>query len=338
MSGHGKKLTKKSVAAIISVAAAALIVTALLIVNIFYPLKYLTAYLVSGKRSQSGVLTVHVLDVGQADCAIFELPEGGVLLVDGGDGSYSDTLKILKKLNSLDIDYIDYLVCTSVNDEHCGGLAEIISLKQVGKIYMPYCTIESITEGYAALCEAAKSSGAELCISEAGAGEEEGDFFFTFLSPADHNSPLSPYTELNSSPTEENMDNSSAVMWMEFAGTGIFWAGDVNSDILDYLAAEYILLEEVGDGLVLNGHTIDYSKCALIKVAKHGSEDSLCTTLLDLLNVSAAVISVGEDNAEGCPSMQVLADLYAFTSDIYITQHSGDVTFTIAADGTLTIS
>lgn len=338
MACNDKKLSKKTVAAIISVAAAALVITALLIVNLFYPLKYLTAYLVCGERSEGGVLTVHVLDVGQADCAILELPEGGVMLIDGGDGSYSDTLKILKKLNSLDIDYIDYLVCTSVNGEHCGGLAEIISLKKVGKIYMPYCTIESITDGYAALCGAAEESGAQICISEAGAGEEEGGFFFTFLSPANHNGPDSPYADLNSSPTEENMDNSSAVMWIEFAGTGIFWAGDVTADILGYLADEYAMLQEEGGGLLLNGHAIDYSKCAVIKVAKHGSEDASCTELLDILNVSAAVISVGEDNAEGCPSAQILADLYAFTKDVYITQHYGDITLTVAADGTFDIS
>lgn len=338
MAGTVKKLSKKTVAAIISVAAAALIVTALLVVNLFYPLKYLTAYFVSGSRSQSGVLTVHVLDVGQADCAILELPEGGVMLIDGGDGSYSDTLKILKKLNSLGIDYIDYAVCTSVNGEHCGGLADIISLKEVGKIYMPYCAIESVTSGYASLCEAARESGAQICISEVGAGEEEENFFFTFLSPADHTSPLSPYADLNASPSQATMDDSSAVMWIEFAGTGIFWAGDVTTDILNYLAEEYFLLKEEGGGLSWNGHVIDYTDCSVLKVAKHGSDDSLCTQLLDVLDISAAVISVGEENAEGCPALQVIADLYAFTDKIYTTQDYGDITLTVMADGTLAIS
>ncbi len=338
MAGFGKKLSKRSIAAIITTAAVSLVIAALFIVNLFCPLKYLTAYLVSGSHSQSGVLTVHVLDVGQADCAIFELPEGGVLLIDGGDGSYSNNLKIIKKLNSLDIDYIDYLVCTSVNEEHCGGLAEIISLKDVGKIYMPYCTVEDITDAFSSFCAAAEECGAEICISETGAGEEEGDFFFTFLSPTDHTSLLSPYADLNASPSQQTMDDSSAVLWIEFAGTGIFWAGDVTSDILVGLADEYILLEEAGDCLSWNGHTIDYSKCAVVKVAKHGSEDSVCTELLNLLNVSAAIISVGEDNGEGCPSLQILADLYAFTGDVYITQHYGGITLTVAADGTLTIS
>ena len=77
----GRSTGKGRLAAIISVAAAALAICALLIANIFFPLKYFTAYLVSGSRSAEGDLGMHVLDVGQADCAIVCLPDGRSIFI-----------------------------------------------------------------------------------------------------------------------------------------------------------------------------------------------------------------------------------------------------------------
>ncbi len=328
----GRRLSKGAVTAIISIASAAVVICTLLIVNIFYPLKYITAFLVSGSRSPEGELNVHILDVGQADCAIVELPDGKTMLIDGGDGSYKNTLRILTELGRLDIDTIDYLICTSVSDEHCGGLAEIIKYKTVGTIYYPYCNNRYITDGFRTFCSAAESSGAELVISEYGVGAESGDdFFFCFLSPSNHLSPLSEYADLNSDPTQENIDNASAVLWIEYAGAGIFWAGDARTDVLELIADVYVQgLEE--DYFSFNGHTIDFSRCALYKVAAHGSENSRCTTLTDILMPGISVISVGADNAEGCPAASVMTDLAAW-GDIYLTQYAGSVNIRISADG-----
>ena len=50
------KLSKKTIAAVTSVACAAVIITTLLIVNIFYPLKYFTAYIVRREPFEEGEL------------------------------------------------------------------------------------------------------------------------------------------------------------------------------------------------------------------------------------------------------------------------------------------
>ena len=333
------KLSKKTVAAIISVAVAAVIITALLIVNIFFPLKYFTAYLVGRKRSPQGALYFHVLDVGHADCAIAELPDGKTMLIDGGDGSYTTTLKILTQLNRLDIDYIDYLVCTSVKAEHCGGLAEIISNKTVGEIFYPYSTNRYITREFAAFMSAAASSGARLTVGEYGAGAVSGDFYFTYLSPDVHTAPGGEYQAMNSSPTAANIDAASAILWLEFAGRGMLYAGDAPAATLEALADEYEQLSQIeGDGYFeYCGHAIDFSRCTLYKAAGHGGEGYASAKLSDLLSPDVSVISVGEGNGEGCPSLEAMADLLAH-GQLYITMYRGDITCTVSQNRELSVS
>ena len=123
--GNAKR-SKGRIAAIASAAVVAVAFAALIITNIFVPVKYLSAYLVARGERQQGVLTVTFLDVGYGDCTLCELPDGKVLLIDGGDGAYANTLSILRKLNSRGIDKIDYLFCSSVLGEYCGGLPEIL--------------------------------------------------------------------------------------------------------------------------------------------------------------------------------------------------------------------
>ena len=331
------RLTKKALAAIISVVSAAVIICALLIVNIFYPVKYLTAFFVSRKSAPLGELNMCVLDCGQADCAILTLPDGKTMLIDGGDGTYRSVLDILTELNRRDISTIDYLVCTSVAEEHCGGLAEIINNKRVGTIFYPYCNNRYITDAFSQFVSAAESSGAELVISEYGAGVQSGDFYFTFLSPSVHTAPDGEYDKLNSDPTAQNIADSSAVMWLEYAGRGIFYAGDATSAVLGKIADEYIFAQSLGqdDLFTFGGNKIDFGKCAVYKVAGHAAPSSRAAVFTDLLSPKISVISAGKNNAQGCPDTSVMSDLLA-SGELFVTMYDGDITVTINSNGDCT--
>ena len=330
-----KKLSKRAVAAIVSVAGAALLISALLIINIFYPLRYFTAYIVGRERPAEDEFSLTVLDVGQADCAVACLPGGKTLLVDGGDGAYLNTLKILTELNRRDIDFIDYVVCTSVDDEYCGGLGEILRNKAVGAVFMPWCANRRVTDGFADLVSAAEELGVRTEIAEYGAGVDAGDFFFTFLSPAMHGSPDSEYADLNSDPSAENIAAASAVMWLEYAGAGMVYAGGTSGEKLSEIADAYLLTESIGDPdgyFTFCGHEIELSACAAYKAAGHASPDSRSAEFVSLISPEYSFISVGENNGSGCPSVAVMADLYA-CGEVFITMYDGDITFTVGADG-----
>ncbi len=331
-----KKLTRGKIAAIISVVSTAVIVCVLAVVNIFFPLKYVGAYFVSRSRSPSDGMYIHILDVGHSDCAIVEFPDGKTMLIDGGDGTYKYTYEIIKALNRLDIDTIDYLVCTSVNEDHCGGLAEIMEVKDVGTIYCPYTT-SYINDSYYEFYTAAEASGAEMVISEYGAGAEggEGDleYYFVFISPSVHTNTQSEYYTMNTSPTDENIDNASAVLWIECGGKGIFYASDVHSYVLDFIADSYTLCLGSGDSYISYGsHTVNFDDCVLYKTANYGSYDSISTALYKLITPDISVISVGQSNAEGCPSVYVIADLVEY-GDLYMTMYQGSITVKVNKEG-----
>ncbi len=330
-----KNISKGAIRTIVIAAVISVLTIAVLITNIFIPVKYLSAYIIFSKdiRAQ-GTARVTYLDVGYGDCTLVELPDSKTMLIDGGNGRYKNQLTILKCLNKRGIKTIDYLICTSVKAEHCGGLTELIKYKNVTNIYVPYCIITSITDEYGKFISAAKSCGASLAYCEYGEGAAGDSWSFRFLSPSVHESEedSSEYYLLNTDPTDTNIDNASAVVWLDCAGVQFLFLGDITSDIGDKLV-QYNSVSALFD---YEGKVLDVSQCDVIQIAKHGAD---CGTFEDLYKItqpSAAVISVG-DNGIGAPAALSMAEAQAYVGDeLFRTDRDGTVTVT-AKDGQYTV-
>ena len=89
---------------------------------------------------------VHYLDVGQGACSIIELPDGKIMIIDGGSDRNGE--KICDFLKERDIDRIDYLVATHADSDHIGGLNYIFDDFEIVNIFRPMqiagTTIEEI--------------------------------------------------------------------------------------------------------------------------------------------------------------------------------------------------
>ena len=323
------KLSKGQLRTIIVTAVSAVIVLVILIINAFIPVKYFFSYTVAGnKGAPDGVMRVRFVDVGYGDCAIVELPDGKNMLIDGGNGRSSNQSKILKYLNSCGIKTIDYLLCTTVNRENCGGLAELITLKEVKRIYMPYCTVKGITDEYHSFRMSANSSGAQLFISSYGAGEKNAEYGYTFrvLSPSYYSDPEGWYAKLNADPSSQTARNdASAVIWLEYAGTSFLFTSDAGGGALAELASVY--------GGMSENYLVNLSDCDIVTVANHGNSNSACTQFYDVVAPQAAILSVGE-NGSGSPSEEVLSDVGSHVGDkLYRTDKDGTVTVEVTRDG-----
>lgn len=330
-----KKLSKAKTAAIISAAAVFVVFVSLLITNIFVPVKYLTAYMVVAEQRQEGTLTVTYADVGYGDAILIELPDGKVALIDGGDGAYGNTLSLLRLLNSRGVDKIDYLICSSVRAEHCGGLAEIIKYKEVGTIYAPYVNNTYITDAYRSFYAAAEDEGAEMLISQYGEGiySDEYSYFLTFLSPGGADNPLGYYAALNEEASEENILNACAVVWLSYAGTSFVFTSSAGSAALDSIIQDYEIMTAAGDKYAQTGsYSVSLEDCDVVQVAGHGSADCTSAEWYGVLSPSAAVISVG-DNFAGCPSSQALSDVCSQVKEPLSTQNRGNITIRVTSDG-----
>lgn len=327
-------LTKAKKRTIIISVITAVVVLAIIITNIFIPVKYLSSYLVArNKGAEIGVMRVRFVDVGYGDCIIVELPDGKNMVIDAGEDTSSNQKRILKFLNKCDIDTIDYLVCTSVSKEHCAGLSELLNYKKVKRIFMPYCKNTYVTKEFRNFAVALTGINADCVVSQYGTGEsnEESGYFFTFLSPSVITNPGSQYEGLVGTPSKEQIDAASAVMWLEYLGTSFLFTSDATDEVLNSLCKYY---ENDKENFARNGnHTVKLENCNVLQVANHGSKASASSLLYDLVKPETAVISVGE-NGFGCPSVQAVSNAVNYVGEkLYRTDEHGTVTIEVTSAG-----
>lgn len=326
MARKKKKLTKSIICSIILAAVAILISLAVIIANFFIPVKYLSAYLtLKSDKNEDGTLRVSFIDVGYGDSTLIELPDGKNILIDAGNGRRTNQIKILKFLQRRGIESIDYLVCSSVRAERCGGLAEILKYKTVGQIFMPYCLVTQINPEYLAFYKQLQKSGLKSKICEYGAGVFTESYKFCFLSPSAHNLEGGEYGALNADPADtDSINNASAVIWLECSSVSFLFCGDANAEVLTKIYDAY----SVG-GAEMSNQTVKIDKCTFIKAGNHGSANAVNPEIYGLLSPKAAIISVGE-NGNAAPSASAISALQNCVGDkLYRTDLSGTVTIVI---------
>ncbi|MDE6790564.1 MAG: hypothetical protein K2J61_02470 [Clostridia bacterium] len=331
MNGRKSKLPKRITAVIITAAICVVLIAAILITNAFVPVRYLSAYMVRGHKNEEGVLRVSYADAGFGDCILIELPDGKTVLIDGGDGAYPNNLHILKFLNSRGVDSIDYLICSSVKDEHCGGLAELLKYKKVGYAYIPYCLNTRITAEYhsfVSALNARKISYGYAGVSE-GIYSDEYGYYLTFISPSNYKSEQSAYVDLNSDPSTENIDNASVVTWLEYDGTAFAFTSDIGAQGLKNILERYAASAELGQSFCeIGGRSVRLEDCKIVTAPCHAGKNNTYAPWYDLIKPEQAVISVGKSFAD-YPSLQALSDICNYCQPHY-TMYDGDVTVTVS--------
>lgn len=79
-------------------------------------------------------LNIFYFYVGEADCTLI-MNKGQVMLIDAGEDT--DGELIVQFLKKIEVQQIDYLVATHSDDDHIGGMKDIVNSFQIGKLYIP---------------------------------------------------------------------------------------------------------------------------------------------------------------------------------------------------------
>ena len=294
------------------------LLVAMLVFSFFYPpesWKYYFSMPEVGERKENE-MRVHFIDVGQGDCIVVELPDGKTMLVDGGGRGAKTEKAILRYLNALKIDVIDYLVVTHTDSDHCGAIGEIVRQKRVLNAYLP--TLSNFSRGVYA------EAYAELLREDCTLAETKR----TLDLSQDGGTPyvlsfLYPYTQSS----EKDGNAQSAVFWLDYMGASILFTGDMSAE------EEELLIRDASFGF-FEDYGVELSSTEILKVAHHGSALSSSMSFLNHLNLEAAVISCGRDNAYGHPADIVLDKLDMLGADVYRTDENGHVILTVCEDGT----
>ena len=311
----------------IKIIATGIIVAMLLglaIFSRFVPPKTWKYYLATPEIAErgEGELRLHFLNVGQGDSTLIELPDGKIMLIDGGNNTAAAEKNIMRYLNALKIDTIDYLLVTHADSDHCGAMDVVLENKEIKNAFIPNANPTVNTE-YAEFYTALQKENCSVKLSSRSVLlSQEGKYAYTL-------SFLYPYTidvEEGAEKSEENND-SSAVVWLDYQGVSALFTGDAP------LETESLLLRDDELGVLKNYH-VELSSTEILKVAHHGSKYSTSAEFLQYLNIETAIISSGKGNTYGHPTQEVLDRLQAVNAEIHRTDMQGNIMITVSQDGT----
>ena len=328
-----KRIPKWVTATLIPLTLAVALSIALLVTNAFIPVKYLSAYFVSPRERVAGELRVTYIDVGFGDSTLIEFADGKTMLIDGGDGAYSHELSLIKCLNSRGVDTIDFLVCTSIKGEHCGGLAEVVKYKTVKTAYIPYSVNSRISEEFHSFIIALEDKNVNCEFAAIGKGytDDTNGMFFTFLSPTDKNSPMSEYGDLNSVGNGASIEKASIVTWLQYGNTAFAFTSDARSETLKKITESYSLHTSLNQPFCkIGNYSVNLEECKILTVPAHGGENNTYAPWYDLVKPECAILSVGESFSK-YPSLKSLSDVCAFVQPLY-TRERGNIGITATKD------
>ncbi|MBK7578635.1 MAG: DNA internalization-related competence protein ComEC/Rec2 [Myxococcales bacterium] len=233
----------------------------------------------------TGRLRVSVLDVGQGDSLLVDLPDGSLMLVDGGGfvGSPVDPGKsvIAPLLRVRRRRRVDVVVLSHPHPDHFGGLASALERVEVGELWD---TGQGEREGagpvYRQLLAGLRSRGvsvlrpAELC----GESRAFGAALVRVLAPCPDFVP------------GRGQNDNSLVVSLALGAHRALLLGDAEREEEEELVARF------GRGL----------RADLLKLGHHGSRTSSSASLLGAVGPSYAAISCGVRNRFGHPHAQTL--------------------------------
>ena len=248
----------------------------------------------SATAQASANVTIKFIDVGQGEAILIALPEKTMLIDAGPTGSAPKIAQVLQELGR---NKIDYLVATHPDEDHIGGMADVISSTQIGTIYAPNKTNNTAT--YRKFLTAIQNNNLQITLAEAGTIIDQNDAYKLEI--------LWPTKDANFPDTNDY----SIIIKLTVGNKTFLFTGDAPTNAI----------------LNSNPGHID-----VLKVSHHGSRTGTTEQLVRKLSPTYAVVSYALDNSYGHPMQSVLNALHKHSVEVWGTGANG--TITITCDGT----
>jgi competence protein ComEC len=251
-----------------------------------------------------GVLRVSVLDVGQGDALLVDLPDGSAMLIDGGGmvGSPVDlgARVIQPVLRARRRRRLSAMVLSHPHPDHFGGLVSTLPRIEVGELWdSGQGEAQGAGASYASLLAAARARGVrvrrpdELC----GAPRAAGGATIEVLGPCPGLAP------------DASANDNSLVLRISYGRRAALLVGDAERE------EERSLLARPAGSI----------RADLLKVGHHGSRTSTSPAFLAAVGPSLAVISAGVRNRFGHPHPRTLEALAGSGIEVGRTDRGGEV-------------
>jgi competence protein ComEC len=232
-------------------------------------------------------LRITVLDVGQGDAILLQVPQGAVLVDQGPPEA-----DVAGQLEDLGVERLAALVLTHPQRDHIGGAVDVLDAIDVGAVLDPRIPAES--EDHDAAVEAAEANDVPVIPARAGQHLRIGALRLRVLWPD------------GPGPPGDDPNNHAVVLVASYGHIDALLTADAEGNVTVPIRPPPV---------------------EILKVAHHGSADDSLPALLDLLDPQIAVVSVGRDNDYGHPTQSTMATLGGLAGlDVYRTDLDGRVT------------
>jgi len=284
------------------------------------------AEIAPARRAQ---LIAALLDVGQGDAAVIEVPGGGAWLIDAGGLPFARAgdpaaarraaeapgrEAVLRYLGSRRIRRLDLVILSHPHPDHVRGLAAVAGAVPIGTVWLARPDPgRPLPPELAALLADLAGRGTRIVHPPIGTVWRQGGAALAVLAPGGGGiAAADPILSDN---------DSSLVVRIDFAGRRLLFPGDI---------------EEEGEALLAAGRA-DLA-ADLVKVPHHGSPTSSSAELVAATRPRWAVISCGSQNRFGFPDPAVVARWRAAGAEVLRTDQVGTVIARIGPDGRMAVA
>jgi competence protein ComEC len=260
-----------------------------------------TAPTLESARPEAGWLRVTLLDVGQGDAIVVQLPGGHALLVDAGGapGSFDIGGRLVTPaLWALGIRRLDYLAFTHPDIDHIGGtmsVARDLAPREIweGAPVPPNAARRALWQ----TATAASIGWRPLVL---------GDRLLLGGATIDVENPPPQDWERQKSRNED-----SIVLRLRFGDVDVWLTGDAGAEFEARSTAAHVFE--------------DRAPLRLLKVGHHGSRSSSTPSFVEALAPQLAFISVGRSNLFGHPAPDVVQRYIDADAQIFRTDRDGAI-------------
>jgi competence protein ComEC len=232
-------------------------------------------------------LRMTVLDVGQGDSIVLQVPEGAVVVDQGPPEA-----DVARQLGRIGVRRIAMLVLTHPQRDHVGGAEHVLESQDVDTVLDPALQTDSADEE--AAVEEARRQAVPIVVARAGQAYRLGRLQLRVLWPEGAGLP------------GQDPNENATVLLASYGDVDFLLPADAESNVT----------------LPLRPPPVE-----ILKVAHHGSADDGLARLLGLVRPEVAVISCGVGNDYGHPAATTVTTLEdAPGLDLYRTDEDGRVT------------
>lgn len=270
--------------------------------RIVYAVSILAGLIILSYSPKTNEALITMLDVGQGDGLLIEMPSGENMMIDGGSSDNDELAKYTLEpfFRYKGINHVDIWAVTHMDSDHTSGLIDLLSRARINRITIGTLILSDIADKsvynellfYSDVYENVIFMSRNQSLSF-------GDMLFTCLNPVKNSGGL------------DGANDYSLVFKMTYKEFDMLFTGDISERIEKEL--------------------VNISDCDVLKVAHHGSKNSSSEEFLNIVSPKIAVISAGQRNTYGHPHLETIERLKECGAGILCTKDTGAII--ISTDG-----